>query len=124
MCEGKSTRPSDDAMFLRREIIDALKRSDEKWKLTRGEQTKRWTNLMKMEKILQTNKDSVGTQLHGVNTTIAKMKEEGRNKYKQINERMTNVEKKIFVIDEKSENRNDEPNRAHDDQNQGNAVVT
>ena len=31
MFEGKSTRPSDDAMFLRSEIIDALKkRSDEK----------------------------------------------------------------------------------------------
>ena len=26
----KSTRPSDDAMFVRREIIDAIKRSDEK----------------------------------------------------------------------------------------------
>ena len=30
MSEGKSTRPSDDAMFLRREIFDATKRSDEK----------------------------------------------------------------------------------------------
>ena len=29
MREGKSTRPSGDAMFLRREIIDALRRSDE-----------------------------------------------------------------------------------------------
>ena len=37
MCEGESTRPSDDAMFFRTEIIDALKRSDEKvetyWKI-------------------------------------------------------------------------------------------
>ena len=29
MCEGKLTRPSEDAMFLRKEIIDALKRSGE-----------------------------------------------------------------------------------------------
>ena len=28
--EGKLTRPSEDALFLRKEIIDALKRSDEK----------------------------------------------------------------------------------------------
>ena len=28
--ENKSTRRSDGAMFLRREIIDAIKRSDEK----------------------------------------------------------------------------------------------
>ena len=34
------------------------------------------------------------------------------------------MEKKISVTDEKSENRNDEPNRAHDDQNQGKVVVT
>ena len=31
----------------------------------------------KMDKFLQRIMDSVGSQLHGVNTTIAKMKEEG-----------------------------------------------
>ena len=41
-CKGKLTRPSEDAMFLRKEIIDALKRSDEKWKVTQGKPTKRW----------------------------------------------------------------------------------
>ena len=30
MSESKSTRPSDDPMFLRTEIIDAITRSDEK----------------------------------------------------------------------------------------------
>ena len=30
--EGKLTRPSEDALFSRKEIIDALKRSDEKKK--------------------------------------------------------------------------------------------
>ena len=33
MCEGKSTRPSEDAVFLRKKTIDALKRSDEKLKI-------------------------------------------------------------------------------------------
>ena len=28
--EGKLTRPSEDAIYLRKEIIDALERSDEK----------------------------------------------------------------------------------------------
>ena len=41
MCEGKLTRPSEDAMFLRKEIIDALNRSDEKWKVTQRKPTKR-----------------------------------------------------------------------------------
>ena len=57
----------------------------------------------KMDTFLQTKNDSVGSQFHGMNTTIAKMKEEGDDRYKQINERIANMEKKIFVIDEKSE---------------------
>ena len=32
MCESKPSRPSDDAMFLRTEIISAIKISDEKVK--------------------------------------------------------------------------------------------
>ena len=43
-----------------------------------------------------------------MNTTIVKMKEEGDDRYKQINERMANMKKKISDIDEKCENRNDE----------------
>ena len=38
MCEGESTRPSVDAVFLRNEIIDALKRSDERMQFTRRKQ--------------------------------------------------------------------------------------
>ena len=62
----------------------------------------------KMDKFLQTITDSVGTQLHGMNTTIAKMKDED-DRYKQISERIMILEKKILDIDEKSENRSDEP---------------
>ena len=64
-----------------------------------------------MDTFLQTVKDSVGTQLHGMNTTIAKMKEEDDDRYKQINERITNMGKKVFDIDEKCEKRSDEPKR-------------
>ena len=52
------------------------------------------------------------------------MKEEGDDRYKQINVRIANMEMKIYDIDEKCETRNDEPNKSHDDQNQVQAVVT
>ena len=87
--EGKLTRPSEDALFLRVEIIDALKWSDEK-------------NDEKMEKFLQKITDSVGTQLHGTRSTIVKMNEEEDDIYKQISKRITNMEKKILDIDEKT----------------------
>ena len=59
-----------------------------------------------------------------MNTTIPKMKEEDDDRYKHINERNTSMYKKIFDVDEKCENRRDERRRAHEDQNQGKAVVT
>ena len=65
-----------------------------RWKATQGKPTKRWR--MFLQKIT----DSVGTQLHGMNSTIVKMKEED-DRYKQISERSTNVEKKILHKDEK-----------------------
>ena len=108
--EGKLTRPSEDALFLRKEIIDAVKRSEEK-------------NDEKMEKFSQKITDSAGAQLHGMNSTIVKMKEEGDDRYKQISERITNMEKKILDMDQKYENRSDEPREAHVDQNQGKAVT-
>ena len=50
------------------------------------------------------------------------MKEED-DRYKRISERIMNMEKKILDIDEKYENRSDEPRRAHGDQNQGKAKI-
>ena len=87
--EGKSTRTSEESMFLQREIIDAIIRLDEKMEnllkksqrkygqvsQKNGKNTRRKAD-EKMDKFLQTVKDSVGTQLHGMNTTIAKMKRE------------------------------------------------
>ena len=61
----------------------------------------------KMETFLQTITDTVGTQFHGLNSTIAKMKEED-DRYKQISERIMNMEKKILDRDGKCENRSDE----------------
>ena len=72
----------------------------------------------KMDTFLQTIKDTVGTKLHGMNSTIAKMNEEEDDRYQQINERIMNMERKILDIDEKFENRSDEPKGDHGDQNQ------
>ena len=70
----------------------------------------------RIDKLLQTINDSVGTQLHGMNTSISKMKEEDDDRYKQINEIIAIMEKNTSDIDEKCEDGNDEPKRAHDDQ--------
>ena len=43
------------------------------------------------------------------------MKEEDGDRYKQINERIANLENKTSVMYEKSGIRNDEPSRAHED---------
>ena len=77
-----------------------------------------------MDKLQQKNTDSVGTQLQGMNSTTVKMKEEEDDRYKQFGERITNMEKKIFDMDEKYEDRSDEPRGANGDQNQDKAVIT
>ena len=57
-----------------------------------------------------------------MNSTIVSMKEED-DRYKQISERITKMEKKILDMDEKYENRSDEPRGGHVDQNQEKAVI-
>ena len=52
------------------------------------------------------------------------MIEEDDDRYKQISERFTNVEKKILDIDNKYESRIEESKGAHVDRNQGKAVIT
>ena len=74
-----------------------------------------------MDTFLQKITDSVGTQLQGMSSTIVKMKEEEDDRYKQISERIMNM-KRILDIDEKYENRSDEPRGAQGDQNQGKAA--
>ena len=113
--KSKSTRTSEESTFLQKETIDAITKSEEKMEISSGKTDE------KMDKFLQKVTDSVGTQLHGMNSTFVKMKEDDR--YKQISERIMNMEK-ILDIDEKYENRSDEPRGAHGDQNQGKAVIT
>ena len=52
-----------------------------------------------------------------MNSTIAKVKEEEDDRYRQINERITKKEKKILDMDDKNENRNEEPRGTHVDRN-------
>ena len=128
MREGKWSRRSEDAMFLRKEVIDALTRSGENMKSysrKTDEKMKSYSRKTdeKSDKFLQKITDSVGTQLHGMSSTIVKMKEEEDGRYKHISKRIMNLEKKILDTDEKYENRSDEPRGAHGDQNQGKAVT-
>ena len=58
-----------------------------------------------MENLLRKITDSVGTQLQGMNSTIVKKKEEQDDRYKQFNERITNMERKILDMDENYEDR-------------------
>ena len=118
MFEGKSIRPSEDAVFLRKEVIDASRRSDDKLE----SYSKRTDE--KMDSFPQTITNSVGTQLGGVNSTMEKMKEEGEERYKQINERIANMEKKFSMIDEANEIKADDSSKVHEDQNHGGAVAT
>ena len=115
--KGKSTRTSEESIFQQEGIIDAIRKSDEKMeKYSRKSDEK-------MDKFLQTVTDSVGTQLHGLNSTIVKMKEED-DKYKQIIEKLMNMEKKILDIHENVKTEVAKPGGAHGDQNQGKAVTT
>ena len=66
---GKSTR--------RRQSTHSKDQMKE-WKVTRRKHMK------KMDKLLQTINDSVGSHFHGMNTTIAKMKEESDDRFKQM----------------------------------------
>ena len=114
MCESKPPRPSDDAVFLRKEIINAINRSDEKPPKE---------NRRKDGQFPQSTTKSVGTQLREMNSTIEKMKEEGGDRYRKIDERIADMEK-FSMIDETSEIKADGPSEVHEDQNHGKAVAT
>ena len=55
--KGKSTRTSEESIYLQREIIDAIRKSEEKMEIYSRKTDE------KMDKSLQTITDSVGTQL-------------------------------------------------------------
>ena len=77
-----------------------------------------------MRKFLQIT-STVGNQIHGMNSSIVKMKEEGDDGCKQFNERITNIEWwKNVDMDEKYENRSEDIKGKHVNENQVKAVVT
>ena len=90
-------------MFLRREVIDEITRSDEQM-----ENYSKKTD-EEMDIFLQTIEESVRNSLPWKEHNLARKKEEDDDRYKQISERITNMEKKIFDIDEKCVSRSDEP---------------
>ena len=94
--EGKLTRPSEDALFLRKEKSTFSKDQKKRTK-------KRWKSFYRKSRI-----QSGTAPRDGLNHC-----ENGDDRYKQISERITNMEKKILEMDEKYENRSDEPRRAH-----------
>ena len=89
------------------------RKDDEKWKVIQEKLMNNRTRLMRdstttqkkaedmVDKFLQIT-SSVGTQLQGMNSSIVKMKEED-DRYKQFNERITNIEK-ILDMDENTKN--------------------
>ena len=68
--------------------------------------------------------NSVGTQIREMNSTIEKLKEEGDDRYKQIDERIAHMEKLFSMTDETSEIKADGPSKVHEDQIHGQAVAT
>ena len=91
--------------------MEALKRSDEKMESYSRKADEKMENFSRkaddmMEKFLQIT-STAGNQIQGMNSSIVKMKE-GDDRYKQFNERITNIERKILDMDEKYENLSDE----------------
>ena len=126
--EGKMTKPNEDTVYLRRDFMEALRRSDEKMESYSRKTHEKMENFSRkaddmMEKFLQIT-STVGDQIQGMNSSIVKMKEEGDDRYKQFNERITNIERKILDMDEKYENRSVVIKGEHVDENQGKTVIT
>ena len=132
--EGKATKPSDDMAHLRKDIMEALKKSDEKMECySRRNEEKMIDFSKKADDLLErfmliTN--SVGTQIHGMNSSIVKlhetnekMKEEGENKINKIDERFKDMEKKIMDLDKNYENRSDDDRNGNVIANQSETVM-
>ena len=129
LSESKPSRLSEDAVYLRKEIINAIERSDEKMEnLSKRteEQMESYSKTTdeKMDNFLQPITSSVGLQVRGTNSTIEKMKDEGDDRYNRIDERIGNMEKKFSMIEEASTTKTGEYNKVQEDQNHGKAVAT
>ena len=91
--------------------MEALMRTDEKMESYSRKTEEKMDDFSRkgdemLEKFMQVT-STVGSQIQGMNSSIVKMqemyekmKEEGDDRYKQLNERITNIERKILVMDE------------------------
>ena len=95
------TKPNDDTVYLRRDVMEAFKRSDEKMESYSRKADEKMENFSRkademMEKFLQIT-STAGNQIQGMNSSIVKMKEEGDDRYKHFNTRITNIEEKSWT---------------------------
>ena len=132
--EGKATKPSEDIAHLRKDIMEALKKTDEKMECYSRKNEEKMIDFSKkaddlMERFMfMTN--SVGTQIQGMNSSIVKihetnekMKEEGENKFNKIDERFKDMEKRMMDLDKKYKNRSDDERNGSVIANQGETVI-
>ena len=133
--EGKMTKPNEDVTHLKRDIMEALKKSDEKMECFSRKTEERMNDFSKkaddlLEKFMIIT-NTVGTQIQGMNSSIVKlhetnekMKEEGENKFNKIDERFMDMEKKILDLDNKYENRSEDNKQENVIANQSETVMT
>ena len=91
--KSKSKRTSEESIFLQKETIDALRKSEEKMEIHSK-------NPREDGHISADNHGFSRNTAPWMNSTIVKMKEED-DRYKQISEIIMNMEKKILDMDEK-----------------------
>ena len=132
--EGKATKPSEDIAHLRKDIMEALKKTDEKMECYSRKNEEKMIDFSKkaddlMERFMfMTN--SVGTQIQGMNSSIVKlhetnekMKEDGENKFNKIDERFKDMEKRMMDLDMNYKNRSDDERNGSMTANQGETVI-
>ena len=132
--EGKAAKPNEDITHLKNDIMEALKKTDEKMECYSRKNEEKMVEYSKkaddlMERfMIMTN--SVGTQIQCMNSSIVKlhetnekMKEDGDNKFNKIDERFKDMEKRMMDLDMKQNNRSDDERNRNVTANQGETVI-
>ena len=132
--EGKAAKPNEDITHLKNDIMEALKKTDEKMECYSRKNEEKMMEYSKkaddlMERfMIMTN--SVGTQIQCMNSSIVKlhetnekMKEDGDNKFNKIDERFKDMEKRMMDLDMKQNNRSDDERNRNVTANQGETVI-
>ena len=144
--EGKMTKANEDMAHLKRDIMEAFKKSDEQMESYSRKTDEKIESYSKrteermsdfsskaddmLERFMMIT-NTVGNQINGMNSSIVKlqetnekMKEDGENKFNKINERFMDMEKKILDLDKKYENRSEENKQENVNANQSETVIT